>query len=173
LLISTSDKVRGRFQLMLEPMHANVSDFARLIEFEKSGQPWGYGPMNIQWCAGDGVCLPLQSLSDYMPTIISGMIGNYFSLLLFVVFSVVLMYLIYRLFMPAWYFDNQQRFVNMFACLLCLATLAQLIVTYFGNWRLMPLTGLGAPLISIGFSSFLAATIGISFALCLTLQKNE
>ena len=172
-LIKLSDKVRSRFQLMLEPMYANISDFARLIEFERSGQPWGYGPFHIQWCSEDGVCLPLQSLSDYMPTLISGMFGSYLTIVFFCVMALSLIFLTYRLFKPAWYFENNERFAYMFACLLCLATLTQLILTFFGNWRLMPLTGLGIPLVSIGLSSFLASTVGIALALRLVLHKND
>jgi len=171
VLILTSDKVRGRFQLMLDPMYANVSDFARLIEFNKSAQPIGYGPSKIEWCTGDGVCIPLQSLSDYMPTLLSSMIGAYLTILVFFVITMVLIFLIYKLFMPAWYFSNHDRFLYMFACLLLLATLGQLIITFFGNWRLMPLTGLGVPFTSIGISSFMAGILGIGLAMTLVLKK--
>ena len=171
LLILTSDKVRGRFQLMLDPMYANVSDFARLIEFNKSAQPYGYGPSQIEWCTGDGVCIPLQSLSDYMPTLISGMLGTYPSIIVFLLISMALMYLIYKLFIPAWYFNNHDRFFCMFTCLLLLATLGQLIITFLGNWRLMPLTGLGVPFASIGISSFLAGILGLGLAMTLVLKK--
>lgn len=171
LLILTSDKVRGRFQLMLDPMYANVSDFARLIEFNKSAQPYGYGASKIEWCTGDGVCVPLQSLSDYMPTLISGMLGAYPSIFVFFLISMTLIYLIYKLFMPAWYFNNHHRFLYMFTCLLLLATLGQLIVTFFGNWRLMPLTGLGVPFVSIGISSFMAGILGLSLAMTLVFKK--
>ena len=171
LLILTSDKVRGRFQLMLDPMYANVSDFARLIEFNKSAQPYGYGPSKIEWCTGDGVCVPLQSLSDYMPTLISGMLGAYPSIVVFFLISMALIYLIYKLFMPAWYFNNHDRFLYMFTCLLLLATLGQLIITFFGNWRLMPLTGLGVPFASIGISSFVAGIFGLGLAMTLVFKK--
>jgi len=173
LLIKLSDKVHSRFQLMLEPMYANISDFARLIEFDRSGQPWGYGPFHIQWCSEDGVCLPLQSLSDYMPTLISGMLGSYLAIGFFCLMALSLIFLTYRLFKPAWYFDNNERFAYMFACLLCLATLTQLILTFLGNWRLMPLTGLGIPLVSIGLSSFFASIVGIALALTLVLHKDD
>jgi hypothetical protein len=158
---------------MLEPMYANISDFARLIEFDRSGQPWGYGPFHIQWCSEDGVCLPLQSLSDYMPTLISGMLGSYLAIGFFCLMALSLIFLTYRLFKPAWYFDNNERFAYMFACLLCLATLTQLILTFLGNWRLMPLTGLGIPLVSIGLSSFFASIVGIALALTLVLHKDD
>ncbi len=171
LLILTSDKVRGRFQLMLDPMYANVSDFARLIEFNKSAQPFGYGPSKIEWCTGDGVCIPLQSLSDYMPTLISSMIGAYPTIVIFLLSAMALMFLVYKLYMPAWYFNNHDRFLFMFACLLSLATLGQLIITFFGNWRLMPLTGLGVPFASIGISSFMAAILGLGLAMMLALKK--
>jgi cell division protein FtsW (lipid II flippase) len=59
----------------------------------------------------------------------------------------------------------------MFACLLLLATLGQLIITFFGNWRLMPLTGLGVPFTSIGISSFMAGILGIGLAMTLVLKK--
>ena len=48
------------------------------------------------------------------------------------------------------------------AFFLLLAALSQTVITYFGNWRLAPLTGLGLPLMSMGWSSLLAVVLGLS-----------
>ena len=70
---SFTEKVEQRIELMMEPMNASVSDFARLINFTKSeseGILVGYS-----WCNDHGVCLPLQVLSDYMPLLIEKVLG--------------------------------------------------------------------------------------------------
>ena len=70
---SFTEKVEQRIDLMIEPMNASVSDFARLINFTKSeseGILVGYS-----WCNDHGVCLPLQVLSDYMPLLIEKVFG--------------------------------------------------------------------------------------------------
>ena len=108
-----------------------------------------------------------------MPTIISAMIGEFLTFGFFSIFIVFLITLFYFCFIPSWYFNNKDRFTSMFASLLCLATLSQLIITFLGNWRMIPLTGLGAPLISIGFSSMLAGFLGIGLALALIFAKND
>ena len=70
---SFTEKAEQRIELMMEPMNASVSDFARLINFTKSeseGILVGYS-----WCNDHGVCLPLQVLSDYMPLLIEKVLG--------------------------------------------------------------------------------------------------
>ena len=70
---SFTEKVEQRIELMMEPMNASVSDFARLINFTKSeseGILVGYS-----WCNDHGVCLPLQVLSDYVPLLIEKIFG--------------------------------------------------------------------------------------------------
>jgi cell division protein FtsW (lipid II flippase) len=58
-----------------------------------------------------------------------------------------------------------QRLMVMVAFLLFLASIFQTVITFFGNWRWIPLTGLGVPLLSIGISSMLAPTLAIALLL--------
>jgi cell division protein FtsW (lipid II flippase) len=58
---------------------------------------------------------------------------------------------------------------------LLIATLLQTIITFFGNWRWIPLTGLGTPLLSIGLSSVLAPVFaaGLIVQVEASRRKND
>jgi len=172
-LFLVSEKFRGRVQLMFEPMHANISDFARLIQFQNGSSAYGYHFNQIKWCSNDGVCLPLQSLSDYMPTLLNGVLGPTLGIVFFALFSIFLLYLAYEAFKLAWFYSDQFRSLKIFSSLLCVSSFIQLLVTVFGNWRLIPLTGLGTPLISIGLSSSIAVTIGIGLVIGLCFKNPK
>lgn len=166
-----TDKVQSRVKLMLEPMRAKVSDFARLLEFQSSGQPDGHGIQDLPWCNPDGVCVPIQILSDYMPTLLSAMFGNLVAHGIFVV-SALCFILVgvesLRLMISGTGF---MKLLAGIAFFLALGSLVQIVVTFLGNWRLIPLTGLGAPFFSIGLSSSLAPTLAI--ALWLVSKKTH
>jgi len=167
-----SEKVQNRIELMLEPMRANISDFGRLIQFENAGQPFGYGLGSIKWCSADGVCIPLQTLSDYMPTLINGVLGKSLGLLFLGAMACLWIMLAYRGFMASWLYQEDYKFAKLLGSLLCLAALFQLIVTTLGNLRIIPLTGLGTPLISIGISSSISASIGLGLIIGLCYARD-
>lgn len=156
-----TERVMGRLLLMLEPMQAGVSDFARLIKFAEGGQPGGYGLGQIQWCSHEGACLPLQSLSDYLPTILLGLFGDGAALLLLalvlIAYGLLLVVAVRGLAMGL----RQSRALYAIGFFLLIATAIQTLVTGLGNLRLIPLTGLGLPLMSLGLSSFLSVAIGL------------
>ena len=170
-VLSQTDKVQGRIQLMLEPMTASVSDFARLAAFTEAAKPNGFGLGQIAWCNQEGTCLPLQVLSDYVPTLLHGLWGPHLARLLFVG---ICLYFAAMAGVACWRFLTDrggQRLMAMVAFFLLLASLFQTVITFFGNWRLIPLTGLGAPLLSIGVSTMLAPTLAI--ALLLTCSSRS
>ena len=68
---------------------------------------------------------------------------------------------------------KSKKAVAMTAFLLFIATIFQTVVTFFGNWRLIPLTGLGTPLLSIGLSAMLAPTLAIALVLVCNEQTKE
>lgn len=168
LLASQTDKVQARLALMVDPLTAAISDFARLVAFEQSTQDFTAGFGNIAWCNGVGACIPLQSLSDYMPVVLAGAIGKFGTVAYFLMFSAVLIalasWLLRRSLTQA---DLAIRTLTLTAFYLLLGTLIQTLVTFLGNWRVIPLTGLGMPLVSIGLSSFLAPTLAIGLMLAL------
>lgn len=170
-LYIVSAKVQSRVQLMLEPMHANVSDFGRLLQFESASQPHGYGLGLIKWCSNDSVCIPLQSLSDYMPTIVNASLGSLLAMVFYVIFVSTLLFLAYKTFMKSWVYGARNRAVGIFAALLCMSALFQLLITLMGNLRVMPLTGLGLPLMSIGISSFISVSLGMGLAIGTVFKK--
>jgi cell division protein FtsW (lipid II flippase) len=157
-----TDKVQSRIQLMLDPMTASVSDFARLIKFSEAAQPHGYGLGSVRWCSFEGACLPIQALSDYFPVLLSGALGGYGALTIFFVLVAIYIGLMARAVLG---FASGLGVVSVayaISFFLLLAALSQTVITYFGNWRLAPLTGLGLPLMSLGWSSMIAATLGLS-----------
>ena len=172
-LVSQTEKVQGRIQLMLDPMTASVSDFARLLAFTESTKPSGFGVGQIEWCSQEGTCLPLQVLSDYVPTLLNGLWGPDFTKFFFVFMS---LFFLTMATIACWRFltgNGSTRFVAMIAFLLFIANIFQTVVTFFGNWRLIPLTGLGTPLLSIGLSAMLAPTLAIALVLVCNEQTKE
>lgn len=168
-----TERVMGRLLLMLEPMQAGVSDFARLIKFAEGGQPGGYGLGRIQWCSYEGACLPLQSLSDYLPTILLGLFGDQLALLLLVgvitVYGLLLVASVRGMAMGL----RQSRALYAIGFFLLMATAIQTVVTGLGNLRLIPLTGLGLPLVSLGLSSFLSVAIGLGLLAGARAQSSQ
>ena len=155
LLLLSTNKVNERIDLMITPMYASVSDFARLIGFTHAAGDDGYGISKIPWCNGEGICLPLQVLSDYMPTLIIGALGPKYGLLIFflyfLLFIVVITKSIYLFLIP----EKKHKLIAVFVFYLATAYLIQTLLTFFGNWRIVPLSGLSVPFMSIGLSSIL------------------
>jgi cell division protein FtsW (lipid II flippase) len=161
----TSEKVQGRIALMHDPMTADVSDFARLKAFTEATQPDGFGISHIAWCNERGTCLPKQLLSDYIPTVLNGVNGPWFTTALFVF---ICLYFSFMAATACWMYLTDRgntRMASMVAFFLLIATLLQTVITFFGNWRWIPLTGLGVPLIGIGVSTMLAPTLALGLLL--------
>lgn len=162
LLALQTDKVAARVDLMLSPMSAAVSDFARLLKFEQAARPDGYGLGTIQWCSFEGACLPLQSLSDYMPVLLQGALGPVASALVFVVLALAYLILMWICIRGVARSNHGLRALYASAFFLFLAALAQSSLTVFGSLRLLPLTGLGLPLLSLGVSSSLSVVLALA-----------
>lgn len=157
-----TDKVQARVQLMLDPMTASVSDFARLIKFAQAGQPSGYGLGSVRWCSFEGACLPIQALSDYFPVLLSGALGVAGAVGVFLLLVALYIGLMARAVLGLAAGLGPASMVYSVAFFLLLAALAQTVITYFGNWRLAPLTGLGLPLMSLGWSSMVGVILGLT-----------
>lgn len=162
LLALQTDKVAARVDLMLSPMSAAVSDFARLLKFEQAARPDGYGLGTIQWCSFEGACLPLQSLSDYMPVLLQGALGPVSSGLVFIVLALAYLMLMWVCIRGVARSNHGHRALYASAFFLFLAALAQSSLTVFGSLRLLPLTGLGLPLLSLGVSSSLSVVLALA-----------
>jgi len=162
LLALQTDKVAARVDLMLSPMSAAVSDFARLLKFEQAARPDGYGLGTIQWCSFEGACLPLQSLSDYMPVLLRGALGPVSSGLVFIVLALAYLMLMWVCIRGVARSNHGHRALYASAFFLFLAALAQSSLTVFGSLRLLPLTGLGLPLLSLGVSSSLSVVLALA-----------
>ncbi len=171
LLLLFSEKVRGRMELMQDPMRASISDFARLEEFVFTSKPNGYGLNQIKWCSNDGVCVPLQSLSDYMPSLLMATLGETMTISILFLLCLLMLFLCVKCFLLSWNYGSRNRLITMTASFLCLAGFLQVLITVLGNWRIIPLTGLGLPLVSIGFSSSIAVSLGLGLALGIIFKK--
>jgi cell division protein FtsW (lipid II flippase) len=166
-LMSQTNKVQARIALMLDPLSASVSDFARLLAFSNAAQDNGLNFGKIAWCSGGGVCIPLQALSDYMPVVLTGVLGTQGTFVFF------LMYLSIMIGLGAWLMRqfltlrSSTRALSMMAFFMLWGTAAQTVITFLGNWRVIPLTGLGMPLLSIGLSSSLVPVIAITLVMVI------
>lgn len=172
LLLFTTNKVKERIDLMVSPMYASVSDFARLIGFTHAAGDEGYGIRKIPWCSNEGICLPLQILSDYVPTVIFGTFGTNYGLLIFLLycllFLVVVSKSIYLFLIP----EKKFKLVSVFVFYFATAYLIQTLLTFLGNWRIIPLSGLSVPFMSIGLSSMLFPCFIIGLFMKLSSDKN-
>lgn len=177
--LSLTSKVQERIALMLDPMGASVSDFARLVAFSNAAHDHGFTLGQMPWCNPSGVCLPLQALSDYMPVVLSGLFGFNAALIYFSLFLLVLLGMGHVLMRSYLTRHGHARTLAIMAFYLLVCTGAQTVITFLGNWRIIPLTGIGAPLLSIGLSSTLVPclTIGLFLALhdspALFVKPNE
>jgi cell division protein FtsW (lipid II flippase) len=160
-------KMQERIALMLDPMRASVSDFARLVAFSNAAQDSGFPLGQMAWCNSGGVCVPPQVLSDYMPTILSGLFGFDSTVVYFCIFLLTI--ILMGRFMLHEYMTRKGpvRTLAITAFYLLVCTGVQTVITFLGNWRIIPLTGIGAPLLSIGLSSSLVPCIALGLFLAV------
>ena len=150
---SFTEKAGQRIELMMEPMHASVSDFARLINFTKSESEdilVGYS-----WCNDHGVCLPLQVLSDYMPLLIEKVLGFGGSLFMLIGLASLFGYVAVKSFYIFLTGERENRLPSILIFYMSCSSIIQIILSSFGNWRLIPLSGISLPFISIGFTAMM------------------
>jgi cell division protein FtsW (lipid II flippase) len=170
LLMSQTDKVQSRIALMVDPLSASVSDFARLLAFSNASIDSRFALGSIPWCSSSGSCIPLQALSDYMPVVLTSVFGQQGTFVFFIVYMLVLLGLSAWLMQKFLTLQGPTRALAMMAFFMLWGTAAQTMVTFLGNWRLIPLTGLGAPLLSIGLSSALVPVIAMTLTLVVKHQ---
>jgi len=171
VLMSQTEKVQARIALMLDPLTASVSDFARLLAFSNASYEQSFGLGEIPWCSGSGTCIPLQALSDYMPVVLTGVFGPTGTLVFFLSFLMGLLGLATWLMQKFLTLQGDIRALSMMAFFMLWATAAQTLVTFLGNWRFIPLTGLGTPLLSIGLSSTLVPVIAMTLIMIVKHQS--
>ncbi len=171
--LAQTDKVQQRVALMLDPLSASVSDFARLVAFTGAAGDGGFGLGRIAWCNPGGVCVPLQSLSDYMPVVLTGLLGWQWAVLHFAAFMALLVLLGRAMLRAHLTGQGPVRLLALVAFFLLVCTGAQTLITFLGNWRWIPLTGIGAPLLSIGLSSMVTPALAFGLVLAVWSAKGE
>ena len=173
LILLATNKVKERIDLMISPMYASVSDFARLIGFTHAADDDGYGIRELPWCSSEGICLPLQVLSDYMPTLIMGAFGHNIGLIIFflfcLLFLVVVSKSVYLFLLP----EKKYKLVAVFVFYFATAYLIQTLLTFFGNWRIIPLSGLSVPFLSIGLSAMIFPCFIFGIFMRLNSDKDK
>ena len=168
---SFTEKVEQRIELMMEPMNASVSDFARLINFTKSeseGILVGYS-----WCNDHGVCLPLQVLSDYMPLLIEKVLGFGGALFILISLAAFFGYVAVKSFYIFLTGEKGYRLPSILIFYMSCSSIIQIILSTFGNWRLIPLSGISLPFMSIGFTAMIlpCLTYGLFVGMNMTIKK--
>ncbi|OUV03655.1 MAG: hypothetical protein CBC42_04180 [Betaproteobacteria bacterium TMED82] len=175
-LLLQTNKVSDRVTLMLEPMRASVSDFARLLGFVEGLKDKGVIIGKIPWCSAEGICLPLQILSDYLPILFQAIFGTHGSL---IIFFLLLGLFIYILLTSLYWFileNPKNKFSGILIFYLASSAILQILLSFFGNWRLIPLSGISLPFLSIGISSMFlpCLTIGLFLGIhFLDKKKND
>ncbi len=175
-LLLQTNKVSDRVTLMLEPMRASVSDFARLLGFVEGLKDKGVIIGKIPWCSAEGICLPLQILSDYLPILFQAIFGTHGSL---IIFFLLLGLFIYILLTSLYWFileNPKNKFSGILIFYLASSAILQILLSFFGNWRLIPLSGISLPFLSIGISSMFlpCLTIGLFLGIhFLDEKKND
>ncbi len=173
LLLSQTDKVEQRIMLMIQPMTASVSDFARLISFSESAGKNGFGVGQVPWCSSEGICVPLQILSDYIPILLQGTFGINSSVFLFFLLLALFLFISIRCLFLFILEDYKNRFITILLFYLSSAIVVQIILSFFGNWRIIPLSGLSLPFLSIGLSSMIIPCLTIGLYIGLSIKKNK
>ena len=169
---SFTEKVDQRITLMMEPMTASVSDFARLINFSRSesdGILVGYS-----WCNDHGACLPLQILSDYMPLIIEKSFGFGGTVFLLTALAAFFGYIAIKAFFIFLTGEKGNRLISILIFYMACCSIIQIILSTFGNWRLIPLSGISVPFMSIGFTAMIlpCLTYGLFIGMNMTIEKT-
>jgi cell division protein FtsW (lipid II flippase) len=167
MVLGQTGKVQDRIALMLDPMNASVSDFARLMAFSGVVKDKGFGLGQMAWCNSGGVCVPIQSLSDYMPIILGGLWGFKATVFYFSGFILLLIWMGRAMMREYLTRQGDVRTVAIITLYLLVCVGAQTMITFLGNWRIIPLTGIGAPLLSIGLSSYLAPCLSLGLFLAV------
>ena len=171
LIGSFTNKVEQRIELMMEPMNASVSDFARLINFTESESKdilVGYS-----WCNDHEVCLPLQVLSDYMPLLIEKILGFGGALFILVALAGFFGYIAVKSFYIFLTGEKENRLLSILIFYMSCSSIIQIILSTFGNWRLIPLSGISLPFMSIGFTAMIlpCLTYGLFVGLNMKIKK--
>ena len=172
LIGSFTEKVEQRIELMMEPMNASVSDFARLINFTKSesdGILVGYS-----WCNDHGVCLPLQVLSDYMPLLIEKILGFGGAVFILITLTGIFGYIAVKSFYIFLTGEKGNRLPSILIFYMSCSSIIQIILSTFGNWRLIPLSGISLPFMSIGFTAMIlpCLTYGLFVGMNMTIKNR-
>ena len=168
---SFTEKVRERVTLMMEPMNAPVSDFARLINFSNSDEDGllvGYS-----WCNDYGVCVPLQVLSDYMPLVIEKIFGFYGAIIFLLILVGFFAFIAAKTFYIFLTGEKENRLLSIFLFYISCSSIIQIILSTFGNWRLIPLSGISIPFTSIGFTAIIIPCLTYGLFIGLTMRINK
>jgi len=171
--LSQTNKLQDRIALMLDPMSASVSDFARLLAFSDAAHDSGFPLGHMAWCNSGGVCVPPQALSDYMPTILGGLFGFNATVAYFWLFLLVIVFMGRSMMHAYLTLKGAVRTLAITAFYLLVCAGAQTVITFLGNWRIIPLTGIGAPLLSIGLSSSLVPCIAMGLFLAVQSARRD
>ncbi|MDA9689046.1 FtsW/RodA/SpoVE family cell cycle protein [Betaproteobacteria bacterium] len=171
LIGSFTEKINQRIELMLEPMNASVSDFARLINFTNSESDDIL--VGNSWCNDHGVCLPLQVLSDYMPLLIEKVFGFGGALFLLTVLTALFCFVATKSFYIFLTGEKENRLPSILIFYMSCSSIIQIILSTFGNWRLIPLSGISLPFMSIGFTAMIlpCLTFGLFVGMNMKIKK--
>ena len=100
-------------------------------------------------------CLPLQVLSDYMPLLIEKVLGFGGALCILISLTALFGYVAVKSFYIFLTGEREIRLPSILIFYMSCCSIIQIILSSFGNWRLIPLSGISLPFISIGFTAMM------------------
>ncbi|MCH1612250.1 MAG: hypothetical protein L7S72_03040 [Flavobacteriales bacterium] len=169
--LSLTEKVSQRITLMIEPMSAQVSDFARLLNFNVKNEPFFF--VGTSWCSDSGICVPLQILSDYIPILFEKSFGLWAAVALLFMLTMLYSYIAFKTFFIFLTGIKNFKVISIFIFYLSCGTLIQIFLSFLGNWRIIPLSGVSIPYLSIGFTATVIPCLIFGLFLGLiTANKN-
>lgn len=169
--LSLTEKVSQRITLMIEPMSAQVSDFARLLNFDIKNEPFFF--VGTSWCSDSGICVPLQILSDYIPILFEKSFGLWAAVALLFMLTMLYSYIALKTFFIFLTGIKNFKVISIFIFYLSCGTLIQVFLSFLGNWRIIPLSGVSIPYLSIGFTATVIPCLIFGLFLGLiTANKN-
>lgn len=177
-----SHTVAHRIAALATPFAGKYEYLSEIRWFIANAPPGGYGLGEVPWCGtlqslSAGPCggLPRQTQSDYVLAALAGLWGTPAAIAI-AVFTAAWLAGLLR---PSPQVARQalrpdaDRLAQWIVALFATTTLVQLVVTCFGSVGLMPLTGVGFPLVGHGAGSLLSAAAFASLALNTPFTKEN
>ena len=117
----------------------------------------------------------MQALSDYMPLLLEKVVGFGVALFILIVLAAFFGYIAIKSFYIFLTAEKEYRLPSILIFYMACSSIIQIILSAFGNWRLIPLSGISIPFMSIGFTAMIlpCLTYGLFCGMNITIKKID